>query len=283
MIDTESMDRQSMAQRLIAAAKDDPRIVGLLDYGSSSEGRDDEWSDADVALFIRDDDIEEFERNWQSWAGQLGTLLLAYVGHFGHPWTVYEADPVPLRVDFDLHPESAISGLDSWPNSPTSVEAMLWYDGAGGRLTSAVGSIVGRSLAPLDPEEEFARLVGDFWYHLLYCHCKLQRGELWVARQTFHREVLEPLLWLTRMEAGACAHWQGSQAAKDIELAVTPTRLRQLDECIAGVDPDDLRRSLVAARDLGTSVCHSIACQHGWTWPAELAARLAPVLSGETR
>lgn len=34
-----STARQSMMQRLIAAAERDPRIVGLLDYGSSSEGR----------------------------------------------------------------------------------------------------------------------------------------------------------------------------------------------------------------------------------------------------
>src|SRR5712692_7429615 len=101
-----TLTRTSMIQRLIAAAKDDSRIVGLVDYGSSAEGRADEWSDIDVAVFVRDDEFVEFERDWISWASQFGQLLLAYVSGVGHAWTVYEATPIPLRVDFAFHRES---------------------------------------------------------------------------------------------------------------------------------------------------------------------------------
>ncbi len=53
-------DRQAMIRRLVDAATRDPRIVGLVDYGSSSEGRVDTWSDVDVSLFLRDVDIAAF-------------------------------------------------------------------------------------------------------------------------------------------------------------------------------------------------------------------------------
>jgi hypothetical protein len=43
----ESVTHQSMRQRLIEAAENDSRIVGLLDYGSSSEGRAGRWSDVE--------------------------------------------------------------------------------------------------------------------------------------------------------------------------------------------------------------------------------------------
>ncbi len=80
---SEPMTRAIMQQRLIEAARTDERIMGLLDYGSSSLGRADEWSDIDVSLFIRDEDCAAFKRDWKSWAAQLGELLLAYIGGVG--------------------------------------------------------------------------------------------------------------------------------------------------------------------------------------------------------
>ncbi len=84
------MIRSEMKQKLIEAARADERIVGLIDYGSSNQGRDDQWSDIDVDLFIRDADFEAFERIWKSWAAQFGNLLLAYKGEVGHPMQVFE-------------------------------------------------------------------------------------------------------------------------------------------------------------------------------------------------
>jgi hypothetical protein len=45
-------------QRILEAAQADPRILGCVDYGSTSEGRGDEWSDLDIALFIQDSELE---------------------------------------------------------------------------------------------------------------------------------------------------------------------------------------------------------------------------------
>src|SRR5687768_15355416 len=143
-----SHTRSELMRRLMAVATSDPRIVGLVDYGSASEGRGDEWSDVDVALFVRDDDLAAFTHDWVSWAEQFGTHLLAYIGGVGHPWAVYDAEPVPLRVDFAIHPASRPEVILEWPNSPLSAETMVLYDGTGGRLTAVARQLVGRSLAP---------------------------------------------------------------------------------------------------------------------------------------
>jgi len=124
----DSLTRAVMIRRLIAAAERDSRIVGLVDYGSSSEGRADEWSDIDLAVFLRDGDFEAFECDWKAWAGRFGPLLLAFISRVGHPWTVYDAASVPLRVDFDLYRESAAEEMLTWPNAPVSAAAMVWYD-----------------------------------------------------------------------------------------------------------------------------------------------------------
>lgn len=61
-----------LRQRVIDAARADPWITGLLNYGSRPEGRDNDWSDVDLDVFIRDEYYEAFDREWKGWAAQFG-------------------------------------------------------------------------------------------------------------------------------------------------------------------------------------------------------------------
>jgi Streptomycin adenylyltransferase len=276
--------RLELLARVCAAVTADPRVAGMLDYGSSSYGRADEWSDLDLALFLRDDGYDSFIANWRAWAGGFGRLLLAYVGHIGHPWTVYDATPVPLRVDFEFTRESEMETVLAWPNSPLSVEAMVLYDGTGGRLSRMAATLVGKSLAPQNPAAAFERLCGDFWYFLLMTCNKLRRGELWVARMVYFSESLDQLCYLLRLEAGAVERWQASQAAFEIERTLSAARLTQLARCLPGSGPDagaeGLTGALLAAAQLGSEVCEAVSAQQGVGWPHELAERVLQTLGG---
>ena len=42
--------RSEIKSSILDYARKDPRIVAVLDYGSTSEGRGDEWSDLDLAV-----------------------------------------------------------------------------------------------------------------------------------------------------------------------------------------------------------------------------------------
>jgi lincosamide nucleotidyltransferase len=274
-----SMTRSIMKQRLITAAQIDERIVGLIDYGSSSQGRDDELSDIDADVFIGDADFEAFDRDWKSWAAQFGNLLLAYKGSIGHPWAVYEAVPVPLRVDFDFHRESEIEQILSWPYSPQSMELMVWYDGSGGRIIACVQQLVEQSLRPVDVAATFEKVSGDFWYYMLYTFCKWRRGQGWLARQTFHFQVMQNLLLLLRLEAGALDYWQSSPAAWNIEHTLSSERLKRLEGCIPGPGMATLKQSLAAAALLGYDACKHIAELHGWEWPQRLAKQILRIVS----
>lgn len=272
-----------MVRRLSEAAERDPRIVGLVDYGSSSEGRLDEWSDVDVAVFVRDEDFDDFSANWKAWAAQFGDLLLAYVGQIGHPWTVFAAEPVPLRVDFDLFRESEVDRFPLWPNSPLSLDAFVWYDATGGRLSEHAGRLVGKSLRPRDQHASFERHCGDFWYYLLFVLAKLDRGQSWVARQAFHTLVMENLFRLLRLQAGALERWRGSPAALDAEQALQPAVLRRLQGCIPGRADADLRAAMQAAASVGGDACADMAARNGWSWPAELGERVVRLLQQRRR
>ncbi len=211
----------AVKSRIIMAAERDPRIVGVVDYGSSSEGRADEWSDVDVALFLRDAHFDDFERGWKGWAAQFGPLLLAYVGGVGHPWAVYDARPLPLRVDFAFHRESGMDVMLTWPNSPVSTAAMVCYDATGGKLTGYAQRLVGQPLGPPDLKQAFERVCGDFWDYTLRTFGRLKRGQIWAARYDFDCILLGNLHALLRLEAGSVARWRASSSAVGIEQAIS--------------------------------------------------------------
>lgn len=268
-----SSARTDFVARLQAAAAADRRLVAILDYGSGGRGEADVWSDLDLDVFIADQSYDAFVAGWRDWAARLGNLLLAYIGHHGHTWTVYDADPIPLRVDFDFHRASAIERVSSWPYSFISRAAAVLHDTEDGRLAACVRPLIGRSLAPADPHAAFDQVCGDFWYFILFTHGKLHRGERHLARQTFHAEVMEPLYRLLRLEAGAVERWRAAPGALGVERVLPPERLTAIDGCVPGAGAAELARALHAAATLGLSVCAALSDRHGWPWPEELARR----------
>ncbi len=267
----------AIKRQLIAAAEGDARIVGLVDYGSSSEGRGDEWSDVDVALFLRDADCDDFERGWKNWAAQFGPLLLAYVGGVGHPWAVYDAQPLPLRVDFAFHRESNMAVMLTWPNAPISAAAMVWYDATGGRLTGYAQQLVGQSLGPPDLEQAFERVCGDFWDYTLRTFSKFKRGQLWAARYDYDCILLGNLHALLRLEAGAVDRWRASSSAVGIEQVISHERLAQLNACVPAAGAAGLQRAFINAARLAYEVCATTAQANSWGWPQRLAERTLAV------
>jgi lincosamide nucleotidyltransferase len=263
----------------MAAALRDRRIVGLLDYGSSSEGRDDVWSDVDAAIFVRDADYAAFDAEWRDWVAQFGRPLVAFLYQEHHPWVVYDSNPIPLRADFGFHSESSLAELPTWPNAPTSVEALVRYDGTGGKLTEVARQLVGKSLAPTDIKATFERLSGVFWYFLLRAYGKLRRGQPWAARYEFNFLVTGLLHALLRMEAGRIERWQAMESPVGIEAAISPERLERLTACIPGPTDAELRRAMLAAGRLGQEAGAMTAAREGWHWPLELGERTEVILS----
>ncbi len=270
--------RRDVQQQILNAVQADDRVVGLINYGSTSEGRGDEWSDLDFALFIRDDALNGFEQNWKPWAAQFGDLLLAFISSVGHPWAVYDAEPMPLRVDFAFHPASTCQKISTWPNAPTSVEAMVLYDASDGRISAYVAQIVGQSLAPDDLAKAFEQVCGGFWYYLLRTQVKLLRGQHWAARHDFNFIIMGNLFALLRLEAGAVGHWRGAAAAVDIERVITEQRLAQLNECILGEGETAVSSAMRHAAILGQQLCAQITQQNNWNWPHFLAEKVLKML-----
>ncbi len=267
------VDRHEMLRRITAAAVADPRIVALRDFGSSAEGRDDEWSDVDVEVFVRDEDFAAFERAWVEWAGGFGRLLLSFVGDMDNHWTVYDGVPVPLRVDFSLHRASEIPMTAKWPNAPVSVERMVLVDKIG-ELAAVVAPMVKQNLGPPDVPEHFERRCGTFWYYVVRTWCKLQRGPTWGVRYDLTYILHGILMDLLRLEAGALHRWRASHAADNLECDISPERLERLDRCIPGRESAQIGRALHEIALLGREVSTAAAARYSRAWPSELGDRM---------
>ena len=253
----------------------DHRIVGLLDYGSGSEGRMDEWSDFDLALFIKDDAFEVFLARWKVWVAEFGKVLLAYRGRVGKPWVIYDTQPLPLRVDYDFYRVSEIKVIRSWPVAPLHIDAMVWYDALDGALTAEASRLIGQPQGPPGgPQATFERVSGDFWYYFLRTLSRYNRDHLWAARFDLNHIIYGNLMALLRLEAGAFDHWRTQTAATNIEAVLSPDRQAQLDTSIPGIGKAGLQESLIAVSRLGYEVCESISASYKWPWPVALADRV---------
>ncbi len=268
-------DHTDLRRRIVEAVTADERLVGLVDYGSTSEGRGDRWSDVDCSLFIRPEDREEFVSTWQEWIAQFGPVLLSFVGDIGNYWSVIEGEFFQIRVDFNFYAatDDAITAMEAWPNAPSSVDAMLLIDKTG-RLEPHVKSMVKQDLGPLDMPERVDLVAAGFWYYAVRTWCKLQRGPSWGVRFDISFIMFGSLMALLRLEAGKVDRWRASDAAAGIEDDIGAGRLASLNACIFDADPASLARALAAIIRLGAQANEGIAERYQRSWPNELAERM---------
>lgn len=271
--------RAQVRERVLAFAREDPRVIGLVDYGSASEGRGDRWSDLDLSLFFQDEVLPAFQSDWKRWAASLGPLLHGYISGVGHPWTFYDARPLPLRVDFNFLPARAIETLPTWPNAPLSVEAMVLYDGSGGRLSAAVAPLVGRRLAPSDPAALADQVAGDFFYYLLRVRTLLLRDEWWAARHEYHAYALPNLYALLRLAVGRTPRWGAVQPAVGLARDLSPAWLAALEMSLPDRDPATLLPAMRQAADLGAEAAAEAARRLGSPSFDPLAHRIRVALA----
>jgi lincosamide nucleotidyltransferase len=281
----QSSASEAFRQCLVERVQSDERILGLLQTGSGSEGRTDQWSDLDVVLFLQDADMPAFLQAWKEWIEPCAHHLLAYQpeGQASIAWTLFQADPIPFRVDFRFIPASQMESVRTWPTSPRSPEEIILVDKTHGQLSDLAHSLLGRSqrLPATQEESTFEQHCNKMWYFLHSAFCKLERGDHWYARLSFHIAVLDELIALLKLESGAVQRWLASFPSWKLEQALSPRRLSQLNACIPSAGAEALKEAMRTTASLGREVCETLATQHGWTWPREAAEEVIEMLTAK--
>jgi hypothetical protein len=100
-LDWVPLPMRPFVEAAIAAARADPRVVGLTAVGSAATGVMDEFSDLDLVVVCRDEDHPGLLGDAPAFAAGLGPLLSAFTGeHVREPRLLLCLyGPPPLRVD----------------------------------------------------------------------------------------------------------------------------------------------------------------------------------------
>jgi hypothetical protein len=153
-------DREGVRTDLIAAARTDPRIVGAALTGSASVGREDRWSDIDLAFGIIDE--SQIPSALDDWTARM------YAEHAAVHHTDVRSGTWLYRVF--LLENSLQVDLAFAPQADFAAKAPTFK--------LLFGTAVERAYAlPRAPDD----LIGLAWLYALHVRSALARGKLWQA------------------------------------------------------------------------------------------------------
>ncbi|MYQ70547.1 nucleotidyltransferase domain-containing protein [Streptomyces sp. SID4934] len=232
------------------AAHAEPRLEGVLLYGSWTTGEADAYSDIEAYLFLGDGHADTFDG--PGFLRALGRPALAHTNQFGILALVFEDDL--MRGEFHFEEAGAgIAAVEGWQGMVhlPDPDAAVLLDRTG-RLTKAAD----RLTAPLAPEpvESAAHLTGELANWTLMLAHLLARREDARAHNLLHAMVAPLQLKLCRLLRGTTDHW------------LTPSRAAERDLPAA-----DLARYTATTAPLAAAALRA-AARASWQWSRELAA-----------
>ncbi|MGW8376494.1 nucleotidyltransferase domain-containing protein [Streptomyces sp. ODS28] len=249
---------------LRAAAAVEPRIDGVLLYGSWTVGEADAYSDIEAYVFLRDDSFPggdglpggDGARDFDGteFLRRLGELRLAYTNMFGTLAVVFDD---LMRGEFHFEPAGpGIEKVASWEGMVhlPDPEAAVLLD-RGGRLTPVARRLA--DLGPPEPGPTARRLTAELANWTLMLAHVLARGETARAHALLHTMVAPQQLRLCRLLRGSTAHW------------LTPSRALEGD-----LPEADVRRYAATTAPAEPAAVRA-AARASWAWSRELAAEAA--------
>ncbi|AXE87316.1 nucleotidyltransferase domain-containing protein [Streptomyces sp. Go-475] len=238
--------------RLRELAHADPRLEGVLLYGSWTLGEADAHSDIEAYLYIQDDQADGFDG--RAFLEQLAPLRLAYTNMYGILAVVFDD---LMRGEFHLTPAGpGIDEVPTWQGQvhlPKPDDAVL-LDRTG-RLTRAARQLA--EFRPPEPVSTARQLTDELANWTLMVAHLLARGEIARAHAGLHTVVAPLQLQLCRLLRGSTAHW------------LTPSRA--LEQDLPAADRDRYVSTTAAAREEELRT----AARHSWRWSRDLAGEAA--------
>ncbi|MBD3546362.1 nucleotidyltransferase domain-containing protein [Streptomyces sp. JV180] len=272
-------DALPLARRIAllrTTAEADPRVEGVLLYGSWTLGEADAHSDLDAYLYVREEDVAAFDG--REFVERLAPLKLAYTNMYGILAVVFED---LMRGEFHVEPAgTGIAEIAGWRDQIhlPRPEAAVLLDRTG-RLTAAA-----RELAALTPPEPVAtaqQLTDELAnWTLMLAHVRA-RGEHARAHHLLHAVIAPLQLKLCRLLRGSTAHWLTPSRALEADLPATD--VERYATTTGPLTPEAVRTASANSWQWSRDLAAEAADRWGVRLPSELHGEIARVLSSSSR
>ncbi|MFD3909818.1 nucleotidyltransferase domain-containing protein [Streptomyces californicus] len=272
-------DALPLARRIAllrTTAEADPRVEGVLLYGSWTLGEADAHSDLDAYLYVREEDAAAFDG--REFVERLAPLKLAYTNMYGILAVVFED---LMRGEFHVEPAgTGIAEIAGWRDQIhlPRPEAAVLLDRTG-RLTAAA-----RELATFTPPEPVAtaqQLTDELAnWTLMLAHVRA-RGEHARAHHLLHAVIAPIQLKLCRLLRGSTAHWLTPSRALEADLPATD--VQRYATTTGPLTPEAVRTASANSWQWSRDLAAEAADRWGIRLPSELHEEIARVLSSSSR
>jgi len=244
-------------------AREEEPVRAVVLVGSRAGARpSDELADWDVAVFTRS--LEPYVRE-DRWLSSIGEVWVSVPDRYE---VAGETIPTRLvvfeggvKVDFAFHSLSLLASVE-W-TGPFRV--VLDKDGIATGLERSTES------PPAPTEEDFVRIVREFWFEAYHVAKYLHRNELWLVKS---RDWATKELLLRMLEWRA-QHSVPGFAGAGIEQWVDRTSWHELHDVFAPFDEGSSRRALHATLRMFRRLGVETATQHGYRYPREVDEKMS--------
>ncbi len=258
-------------------AADQPDIRAVVRIGSYARQYRpaDALSDLDLILYTTD---PARYQTWNDWIGGFGpmwvTVPFAHEGDDCEQIAIYEGGTKIDMAFFRLERLAQMAASRTLDDIlARGYVALLDRDGLAGQLPPAPDP---PPPSDLPDERAYRAAVDHFWYDAAQIAKYLWRGQLWVAKLLDTRQktsLLAMIEWHARALSGPeCDTWIDGRFMADW---ADPAAWRDLHGTFAHFDAADSWRTLNASMALFRRVAAETAAQLGYTYPAELDARIS--------
>jgi len=263
-----------MLSKILSWAEKEEAIRALVLVGSRAiEGKHDKLSDHDISVFSRNSTPYTSS---DSWLTAIGTPWVCV-----HEKLAWKSTTIPTRlvifdhgakVDFAFYPMEALTALAKEPlpeGYAAGYRILLDKDGLAQALPEPTFDAFKQK--PPD-EEEFHRIVEEFWFEAYHIANYLSRGDLWSAKlrdSGIKQEFLLPMIrWheQSKNQWNYATHSEGKRMHEWVEAETW----NSLKNCFSSFDVDDSWKALWETTSLFRRLAIATAKNLGYSYPHDV-------------
>jgi hypothetical protein len=246
-----------------------PLVLGMVLVGSQARKQIYQatpYSDMEIYLIVKDEDIKKIEKQLPSLVKTLGKVIFSYNNQWAGFSTVFE-DLFRLEL-----PLTKLSEINSVFSRPTAQVVKVLIDRTEGKLTK----VLAKRPQTIDFQSFFQKKVVDFWYMAIIAVQYYKKGEIWNSRTGL--QILQSSL-IKFLELLQDPQILLLETNKNVEEFLSDEQVSLLKEISPAYDKKEIKKSLKRALAIFPQVFEKVAQKYDYQYDRKLEKEIKPKLT----